>query len=326
MVGARRSPKPSDIFSIFDAPFVISGAVRLATRGSALARIQTTRVAELLAAAHPGITTIEVVVETSGDRRHDVPIHSLGGQGVFVKEVQQALIDGRADLAVHSAKDLPSGPTAGLVIAAVPSRADARDALVGRRLDQLAEGATVATGSVRRRAQLAGLRPDLAFADLRGNIGTRLDRIPPGGAIVVAAAALERLGLADRVAEVLDPRLMLPQVGQGALAIECRSDDGENVARCAAIDDPVAHRNVDAERSFLSHIGGGCELPVAGWARTVDGQLILSGLIASLDGRTVLRAELRRGLNHSAEVGPALADELLHDLGGASLLAALGGP
>jgi hydroxymethylbilane synthase len=300
------------------------GLVRLATRGSELARVQTATMARLMLAAQPGVNTVEVVVETSGDRRRDVPIHLVGGQGVFVKEVQQAVLEGRADMAVHSAKDLPSGPTPGLVIAAVPARADARDALVGRRLDQLAVGATVATGSVRRRSQLAGLRPDLVFTELRGNIGTRLGRVPPGGAAVIAAAALARLGLTDQAAQILDPSAMLPQVGQGALAIECRVDDAESVALCAALDDHVAHRTVDAERSFLFHLGGGCDLPVGGWAHQVGDQLVLSGLMASLDGTTVLRVEGRAGLDEGAELGARLADELLHDLGGARLLAGLG--
>ncbi len=168
-----------------------------------------------------------VVIATSGDQRRDVPVWELGGQGVFVKEVQAAVLDGRADVAVHSAKDLPSWTPEGLVLAAITERADPRDALVGTRLADLQPGAQVATGSVRRRAQLAWVRPDLTFTGLRGNIGTRLERVPDGGAVVVAAAALARLGLLDRAAEILPTAVMLPQVGQGAIGVECRAgDDG----------------------------------------------------------------------------------------------------
>src|SRR5688500_4673500 len=190
--------------------------VRVATRGSPLARWQADHVAMLL-----GEDAALVVVETTGDRRQDVPIWEMGGQGVFVKEVQAAVLDGRADVAVHSAKDLPSQPTPGLMIAAVPEREDPRDALVGASLAGLRAGGRVATGSVRRRAQLAGLRPDLTFQGLRGNVGTRVERAGVGGidAVVVAYAGLIRLGLADRAAEVLSPALMLPQVAQGALAV-----------------------------------------------------------------------------------------------------------
>src|SRR3954454_24670057 len=191
--------------------------LRAATRGSALARWQTDHVAGLL-----GADVDVVVVETTGDRRTDVAIHEMGGQGVFVKEVQAAVLDGRADIAVHSAKDLPSAPAPGLVLAAVPERDDARDALVGMGLAQLGPGARVATWSVRRRAQLAWMRPDLTFVGLRGNIGTRLERAGTAGidAVVVAFAALQRLGWADRATEVLSPSTVLPQVAQGALAIE----------------------------------------------------------------------------------------------------------
>ncbi len=175
-------------------------ALRVATRESKLARWQADHVAQLLRVAHPDIDVELVFLRTAGDMRADVPLHAIGGQGVFVRDVQQAVLDGRADLAVHSAKDLPSSPTPGLRIAAVPGRADARDALAGSSLDGLPAGATVATGSVRRRAQLARLRPDLAFVELRGNIDTRLTKVPEGGAIVVALAALQRLGYDDRAA------------------------------------------------------------------------------------------------------------------------------
>ncbi|MHB1488049.1 MAG: hydroxymethylbilane synthase, partial [Acidimicrobiales bacterium] len=236
--------------------------LRIATRGSALARWQAAHVAGLL-----GLPTELVVVRTTGDRRLDVPIHALGSQGVFVKEVQAAVLDGRADMAVHSAKDLPSGPQAGLVLAAVPERGDPRDALVGSCLAALASGASVATGSVRRRAQLLALRPDLVIEDLRGNIDTRLAQLPRFAGLVMAVAALERLGRSGEISEALDPDVMLPQVAQGALAVECRATDDATVNLLARIDHGPSHRAVRAERAFLSHFGSGCDLPVGAWAR-----------------------------------------------------------
>jgi hydroxymethylbilane synthase len=294
--------------------------LRAATRASALARRQTDHVARLLA---PVARVEPVVVTTTGDRHADVPLHSIGGQGVFVKEVQQALLDGRADIAVHSAKDLPaSRPTAGLTIGAVPARADPRDALVGCRLDDIPPGGRVATGSVRRRAQLAWLRPDLTFAELRGNIGTRLERAREHAAVVVAAAALERLGCLDRAAEVLPVGVVVPQVGQGALAVECRTDADGVRELLATIDHGPSRRAVEAERALLAALGGGCDLPVGALA-TVDGAAVeIVAVLASLDGHACLRAGAR-GTDPVA-VGREAARRLLVDAGGASLVAGLG--
>jgi len=238
-----------------------SRVLRLATRGSAQASAQATAVAEAIAQATDHEVEL-VFVETSGDVRADVPLHTIGGQGVFVKEVQRAVLDGRADLAVHSAKDVPSTPADGLVIGAFTHRRDPRDALVGRRLDELDEGAVVATGSVRRRALLVRARPDLAFAELRGNIGTRLTRIPEGGAIVMAVAALEILGMTDRIAEALPVDDFVPAVGQGCVAVECRTDDTDALAALAAVDHAPTRHAVETERAFLAELGSGCSLPV----------------------------------------------------------------
>src|SRR6478752_1770470 len=196
--------------------------LRVATRGSALARWQAERVVQLL-----GVEAEYVIVSTRGDERRDVPIHAMGGTGVFVKEIEQAVLDGRAEVAVHSAKDLPSETSPELALAALPERGDPRDALVGQPLDEIPTGGRVGTGSVRRRAQLAARRPDLGFAPLRGNMETRLRKQVEEGhdAVVVAVAALERLGLMDQVTEVLNTTVMLPQAAQGALAVECRVDD-----------------------------------------------------------------------------------------------------
>jgi hydroxymethylbilane synthase len=284
--------------------------VRIATRGSPLARWQAERVAELLVAQGAGDVEL-VIVETTGDQRAETPIHEMGGTGVFVKEVQHAVLEGRADLAVHSAKDLPSEQIDGLVIAAVPERADVRDALVGSTLDDLRDGAVVATGSVRRRAQLAALRPDLTFAELRGNMQTRLGKASEFDAIVVAAAALDRLGLAAQITERLEPAVMLPQVAQGALAAECRADDTATREHLDAIDDVDAHRAVIAERAFLGELGGGCDQPVGALAWVSGDRCMIEGLLATPDGRAVHRAVVAD--RDPIAAGRALAGRLLAD-------------
>jgi hydroxymethylbilane synthase len=217
-------------------------------------------------AAH-GYTCELVLIETFGDRTQaaNVPLHSIGGQGVFVKEVQRAVLDGRADLAVHSAKDLPSTPAEGLTIGAYTTRRSPADALVGSSLAALPEGATVATGSVRRQAQLLHARPDLVFTGLRGNIHSRLSKVPEGGAIVIARAALEVLELTDVIDETLDPALFVPAVGQGCVAVECRDLDHTAGAALAAIDDQSTRRAITIERSFLGELGSGCSLPVGAY-------------------------------------------------------------
>lgn len=295
----------------------VPGVLRLATRGSPLALVQARIVARLLHSVRAGVRVEEVVVRTEGDRRPEADLDRIGGQGVFVKEVQAAVLDGRADVAVHSAKDLPPVTPAGLLLAAVPARADARDALVGRALDDLAPGAVVGTGSPRRRAQLANLRPDLTFVGLRGNMATRVERATTGAvdAVVAAAAALDRLGWGDQVAERLSVTRCLPQVGQGALALECREDDEDVRTLLEAVDDRRAHREVVAERAFLGALGAGCTVPVAGWAEPGDGPLRLHGMIASGDGRVVVRGSLEG--DDAEALGAALARHLVTG-GGAS--------
>ena len=286
-------------------------ALRAATRGSALARWQTDHVAGLLAAAGSGAGPVEaVVVSTVGDRRPEAPVGSMGGKGVFAVEVQAAVLDGRADIAVHSAKDLPARTPDGLALAAVPARADPRDALVGCALADLAPSARVATGSPRRRAQLAWLRPDLVFCELRGNIETRLAKAAGFDAIVMAAAALDRLGLAPAVVDVLDPSVMLPQAGQGALAVECRAGDDAVLEALAVIEHRASRLAVDAERAFLAELGGDCTVPAGAFAVAgADGLIDLTGLVASPDGRRVAR-ERRSGAD-PAELGRSVARLLL---------------
>jgi hydroxymethylbilane synthase len=261
--------------------------LRIATRGSPLALYQANAVAARL-----GDDAEIVIVKTEGDRKTDVPLDALAGRGVFTTEVQAAVLDGRADIAVHSAKDLPSSrelQTDGLVLACIPERADPRDCLIGSTLADLPHGATVGTGSARREALLAHLRPDLTFVGLRGNIATRLGRVgqPVGSgdkrlldAIVGAVAALTRLDLADRITEAFDPDVFVPQVGQGALAVECRDDDDATRERLALIDDADAHACVLAERAFLAELGGGCEAPVGAYATIRGGVIRLVGFYA----------------------------------------------
>lgn len=288
--------------------------LRLATRRSELALWQARHVAELLGAVHPGIEVELVPVSTEGDRRSDVPLSEIGGKGIFATEVQAAVLDGRADLAVHSAKDLPAVTGEGLALVAVPERGDPRDALVGGSLDELAPGAVVATGSARRRAQLAAMRPDLVFAELRGNMATRLAKAAEFDAIVVAAVAFERLGLAAHLTEVLDESWFVPQVAQAALAVECRDGDDATIALVAGIEHEPSRRRVDAERAFLAELGGDCSLPAGAHARLEpDGSLHLDAVLAAGVQGPVLRDQ-EVGVE-AASVGRDLAVRLRTQLG-----------
>lgn len=293
--------------------------IRIATRGSELALWQARHVAALLAGVHKGVATELVVVDTTADRRLDIPIAAMGGKGVFVKEIQAAVLDGRADIAVHSGKDLPSVSVDGLVLAAVPERGDARDALVGATLAALPPGARIGTGSIRRRVQLANLRPDLTFGELRGNMARRVERAADFDAVVVAAVALQRLGLAARLTEVLDEGTLLPQVAQGALAVECRADDDESIEVLGAIEHRESRARVDAERAFLAVLGGDCNLPAGAHAVIMDdGRMRLDTMLASLDGRLVLRHRVEG--DPGLELGREAARYLLDDAGGKDLL------
>ena len=294
--------------------------LRLATRGSAQATAQATAAADALMAAHPGLVVELVFVETLGDQRTDVPLHTIGGQGVFVKEVQRAVLDGHADFAAHSAKDLPSAVADGLQLAAFCERRDARDALVGLPLDELPHGATVATGSVRRRAQLAAVRPDLQFVELRGNIHTRLSKLPDGGSLVMAVAAMQILQLTDRIAQALPVDAFVPSPGQGCVALECRADDVEVAGLLAAIDHPLTHAAVSLERAFLAELGTGCSLPVAAHAvLDADGAFTLTGFLAepSANLHVTKSVSVRRGdpsADSSGDDGLAQAAALAREL------------
>lgn len=292
--------------------------LRIATRGSRLALRQTQRVAELLSEASPAIEIETVVVSTVGDRDKKTSLQELGGQGVFVTDVQSAVLSGEADIAVHSAKDLPAKTSPGLTLASVPERADPRDALVGSFWVDLPKGAIIATGSIRRRSHLSHLRPDLKFQDLRGNIETRLLRIDEVDAVVIAKAALDRLDLNPEQMDPLPVSVLLPQVGQGALAIECREDDLEIIQMLKRIEDQKVRAAVDAERSFLAEVGSGCSLPVAAHAVLKEEEIFLEASIASKDGMTLLKAE---GSGSDAnKLGLKIANKLLNEEGGSHLL------
>jgi hydroxymethylbilane synthase len=285
--------------------------LRLATRGSAQAMAQSTAVADALRLAHPDLRVELVAVETLGDRRTDVPLHTIGGQGVFVKEVQRAVLAGDADLAVHSAKDLPSAVADGLQLAAFCRRRTANDALVGATLDALPHGATVASGSVRRRAQLAMVRPDLHFVELRGNIHTRLSKLPDGGAIVMAVAAMEILGLTEQIAEVLPVERFVPAPGQGCVAVECRADDPHTAALLAAINHQPTRRAVELERVVLARLGSGCSLPVG--AHCTGGHL--HAFLAGPAGSATMSVELSDSPGDARAAAIGLIDRLRRDVG-----------
>ena len=285
--------------------------LRAATRQSPLALWQTEHVRAALEAAHPGLEVELVPMTAAPDTDLTKPISEIGGKGAFAKEVQQAVLDGRADFAVHSAKDLPSATVPGLTLACVPERGDARDVLVGCALVDLPVGATVATGSNRRRTQLQDLRPDLRFVELRGNIQRRVAIAGTGDviAVIAAGAALLRQDLEASISDWLPTYVMTPQVGQGALGIECRDDDASTADLLGSIEHAPSRREVDAERSFLVALGGDCDLPAGAHATLENGDLIaLRAVVASMDGGRLERCVVRG--TDPAAVGPDAVAQL----------------
>jgi hydroxymethylbilane synthase len=290
--------------------------LRIGTRGSPLALWQAHHVRDLLLPL-AGTRSVELVeIQTTGDQVQNVPLANLGGEGVFTKEIQRALLAGRVDLAVHSLKDLPTIPVDGLVLAAVPPRGPSADVFVSlrhRRFDELPHGATVATSSLRRRAQARHHRPDLNLVDIRGNVETRLRKLDVQGldAIILAEAGLVRLGLRDRITEVLDPSWMLPAVGQGALGLECREDDAETRALVGKLNHAETLAAVRAERSLLRSLGGGCQVPLGAVARVADGVLTLRGAVLAPDGSGRVEGQTSGPAESAEELGERLAAELL---------------
>jgi hydroxymethylbilane synthase len=280
----------------------------IASRGSQLALWQARWVQGRL--AELGVESRIEVIKTTGDKITDVPLAKVGTKGLFTKEIEEALIEGRADLAVHSLKDLPTELPAGLVLGAVPPREDPRDAIVGARLVELAPGAKVGTSSLRRAAQLRRLRPDLTLESVRGNLDTRLRKRDEGqyDAIVLAAAGLKRLGWGERIAEILPPSVMCPAVGQGALAIETTEAGCEAVA---ALDDAATRAAVTAERGVLGALGGGCQVPIGAHAEVQGARLRMIAVVVSADGATLVRAESEGAVSDAEKIGKELGATLL---------------
>lgn len=304
-----------------------STGIRLGTRASKLARWQADWVAARL--EELGVAVELVPITTSGDRDQRGPIGALGTQGVFTKEIQRALLDGRIDLAVHSLKDLPTEPVAGLCLAAVPERESVRDALVCREassLEELRPEAVIGSGSLRRRAQLLHRRADLQIDGIRGNVDTRLKKLAEGSfdAIVLAEAGLKRLGLAGRITQILPPEIMLSAVGQGALGLETRAEDLATRSALEPLDHPASHAAVLAERTMLAALCGGCLAPIAGWARPERGRLVLTGRVVGADGKCRIEATDSNRIADAARLGRRVADQLL-DQGAGDLIAAARG-
>ncbi|QBQ17379.1 hydroxymethylbilane synthase [Acinetobacter haemolyticus] len=301
--------------------------LKIATRQSPLALWQAEHIRSRLNALYPDLTVELVKFVTQGDKILDTPLAKIGGKGLFVKELEAALLDGRADLAVHSMKDVPMHLPDGLTLAVICEREDPLDAFVSNqyaRFEDLPQGAKVGTSSLRRKCQILQQRPDLEIVDLRGNVGTRLSKLDDGlyDAIILASAGLKRLDLADRIRHCLAPVLSLPAVGQGALGLECRADD----EKLLALIQPLQHEEtsicVRAERALNAYLEGGCQVPIAGYATIVNHQLQIEGRVGSVDGKTLLKKQLIGSTDQAEQLGEQLAQDLL-DQGAGELLKAL---
>ncbi|WP_068670088.1 hydroxymethylbilane synthase [Thermosulfurimonas dismutans] len=300
--------------------------LRVGTRGSKLALAQTNWVVNQIRTRYPEVQIEKVIIKTKGDKILDVPLAKIGGKGLFVKEIEEALLRKEIDFAVHSMKDVPSELPEGLGIVAIPEREDPRDVFVGRELksfSELPEGAKVGTSSLRRQAQLKRLRPDLEILPLRGNVDTRLRKLSEGQyeAIILAEAGLKRLGL-DVEREPLSPEIMLPAVGQGVLAIEAREEDVETREILASLHHPKTALCAQAERAFLKRLQGGCQVPLAAHATLTDGLLVIEGFIADTEGRRFYRERLEGSPEEGEALGIKLA-EILLERGGQEILAEL---
>jgi hydroxymethylbilane synthase len=308
---------------------ISTSTIRIGTRGSALALAQSRWVAAQISGRHPGCRVELVVIKTTGDKIQDVPLAQIGGKGLFIKEIEEALLKGQVDLAVHSLKDMPAEVPEGLMLGAVPRREDCRDAFISSRYASLAEipaGGRVGTGSLRRRVQLLHRRPDLEVVPLRGNVDTRLKKMATLGldALILAAAGLNRLGLAHLYRGCVSPADMLPAVGQGALGLEVRVADQDLRELLTFLDDSSTRLAVTAERAFLARLEGGCVVPVAALGRVAGEALQLEALISDLEGRRLLREQRSAPVAEAAELGTQMAESLLAQ-GGREILAALYG-
>ena len=301
------------------------GKLLIGSRGSALARWQSEHTAALLRERHPGLAVDTIIIVTTGDRILDAPLSRIGGKGLFTKEIEEALLDGRVDLAVHSLKDLPTTLPAGLALGAVLSRHEPSDALISARGETFADlprGARIGTSSLRRRAQVLHARPDLVVETIRGNVPTRLKRAAAGDmdAVILARAGVERLGLGAHITEILSTDLLLPAPGQGAIGIEIRRGDARVQALLAGLQDPATRCAIDAERAFLHALGGGCQVPVGALARVDGSDIRLDGMVADPDGVRLLRGTRVGRANDAEAVGVYLAQELI-GLGADGILA-----
>ena len=300
----------------------------IGTRSSKLALWQADYVADCLRKKYPGLIVEEKKMTTKGDKILDAPLAKIGGKGLFTKELEAEMLEGGIDLAVHSLKDMPTEVPDGLVITAITKRFDSGDAVVCpkyKTLDALPKGARVGTSSLRRRAQILAVRPDLELIDLRGNVNTRLKKLDDGeyDAIILAVAGLKRLGFGDRITEVLPKSMCLPAVGQGALAIEAREDDKEIRDMLAFLQDDETTRCAAAERAFLETVEGGCQVPVGVYAVPSDGGVEVEAVIASLDGKRRFRDKVKGEWNDAEALGHQLANRLL-DAGGTEILHEIG--
>ena len=292
------------------------GVLRIATRKSPLALWQAQHVGELLREKHAGLDIELVPMTTQGDKLLDAPLAKVGGKGLFIKELEHALLEERADIAVHSLKDVPVEIPAGLVLGVFLARADPYDALVCNHhesLSALPTGARVGTSSLRRQCQLLAMRPDLDVATIRGGVHTRLSKLDDGefDALILAVAGLQRLGIGERVREALEPEVILPAVGQGVLGIECRHGDTRTGALVAPLGDADSSARVRAERAMNARLGGGCQVPIAGFAELDRDELRLRALVASIDGSEVLREQSRAHRDQAEQLGEAVAEKLL---------------
>lgn len=301
--------------------------VTIGTRGSNLALWQANWVKSRLEQSHPGLTVHLEVIKTQGDKILDMPLAQVGGKGLFVKEIEEALLDGRADLAVHSMKDMPADLPDGLCIGPVPLREDPRDVLISRNslsLETFPAGARVGTCSLRRAAQVRHLRPDIHVVPLRGNLETRLRKLDEGQmeATILAAAGIKRMGYQERISEYFDTGRMLPAVAQGALCIEIRENDDAIEALVAPLNHLETQTVILGERAFLNRLQGGCQVPIAGHGRLEGDRFSLVGLVADLDGQAVIRDTLSGPAHEAQKIGMALADRLI-EAGARELLDAL---
>lgn len=298
--------------------------LRIATRKSPLALWQAEHVAALLRECHGGLRVELVPMSTRGDKLLDAPLAKVGGKGLFIKELENALLDGRADIAVHSLKDVPVEVPDGFALPVVMDRADPRDGLVSNHHDSLARlppGARVGTSSLRRQCQLLAARPDLDIRTVRGSVHTRLAKLDAGDydALILAVSGLQRLGLGDRVREALEPEVLLPAVGQGVLGIECRGDHPEVEGLVAPLADADSTARVRAERAMNARLGGGCQVPIAGYAELHGDELTLRGLVASVDGSRLLHARGQGSREQGEQLGRSVAEDLLSQGAGAIL-------